>query len=155
MTTARKHQRNSASGDTPPGAAPARRASPAPLSEHDIYLFNEGTHRRLWDKLGAHLATVDGVDGVAFAVWAPNARRVSVVGDFCQWDGRIFPMRRTPSSVRPASASSGGSNVFIVTMPGASADSIWAPALARDRRRAVISTSGSSGMESPRVGCKR
>ena len=63
------------------------------------------------------------------------------------------PTRRTPASVRPASASSGGSNVFIVTMPGASADSICAPAAARDRRRAVISTSGNSGIE-PRVGCK-
>ena len=57
----------------------------------------------------------------------------------------IFPTRRTPDSSRPASASSGGSKVFIVTMPGASADSTTAPATPADRRRAVISTSGSSG----------
>ena len=56
-------------------------------------------------------------------------------------------MRRTPVIVRPASADSGGSNVFIVTMPGASADSIVAPASALFRRRAVISTSGNSGMK--------
>jgi 1,4-alpha-glucan branching enzyme len=68
------------------------------LGDVDLHLFNEGTHRRLWEKLGAHPMTMDGVDGVAFAVWAPNARRVSVVGDFCQWDGRIYPMRRLGSS---------------------------------------------------------
>ncbi|MCK6457292.1 MAG: 1,4-alpha-glucan branching protein GlgB [Phycisphaerae bacterium] len=62
-----------------------------PLDEH---LIGEGTHRRLWDRLGAHPRRIDGVDGVAFAVWAPNARRVSVVGDFCRWDGRVFPMRQ-------------------------------------------------------------
>ena len=59
----------------------------------DLHLFGEGTHRRLWEMLGAHPRTMDGVDGRAFAVWAPNAQRVSVVGDFCGWDGRHFPMR--------------------------------------------------------------
>ena len=54
----------------------------------------EGSHRRIFERLGAHPRTVDGVDGVAFAVWAPNARRVSVVGDFNQWDGRRHPMRK-------------------------------------------------------------
>ncbi|HUF28687.1 MAG TPA: 1,4-alpha-glucan branching protein GlgB [Gemmatimonadaceae bacterium] len=68
------------------------------IGEVDLHLFNEGTHRRLWDKLGAHPRTVDGVRGVAFAVWAPNARRVSVIGDFCGWDGRLFPMRQLGSS---------------------------------------------------------
>ncbi|MDQ3698402.1 MAG: alpha-amylase family glycosyl hydrolase, partial [Gemmatimonadota bacterium] len=63
------------------------------LGDVDVHLFNEGTHRRLWEKLGAHPRTVDGVEGVSFAVWAPNARRVSVVGDWCEWDGRLFPMR--------------------------------------------------------------
>jgi 1,4-alpha-glucan branching enzyme len=63
------------------------------LGEVDLHLFNEGTHRRLWEKLGAHPRVIDGVRGVAFAVWAPNARRVSVVGEFCQWDGRLYPMR--------------------------------------------------------------
>jgi len=58
----------------------------------DAYLFAEGTHKRLYDVLGAHPMLRDGVDGVAFAVWAPNASRVSVVGDFNAWDGRRDPM---------------------------------------------------------------
>ena len=60
----------------------------------DLYLFAEGTHRRLWEVLGAHPMEIDGVSGVRFAVWAPRATRVSVVGDFCEWDGRRFPMQR-------------------------------------------------------------
>lgn len=68
------------------------------LGDVDLHLFNEGTHRELWKKLGAQVRTVDGVPGVSFAVWAPNARRVSVIGDFCGWDGRIFPMRMLGSS---------------------------------------------------------
>ena len=68
------------------------------LGDVDLHLFNEGTHRELWKKLGAHVRTMDGVPGVSFALWAPNARRVSVVGDFCGWDGRIFPMRMMGSS---------------------------------------------------------
>ena len=63
------------------------------LGAIDTYLFAEGTHRRLHDKLGAHPTTIDGVAGVAFAVWAPNARRVAVVGEFNEWDGRRHPMR--------------------------------------------------------------
>ena len=68
------------------------------IGDIDLHLFGEGTHRRLWEKLGAHVRTMDGVEGVSFAVWAPNARRVSVVGDFCGWDGRIFPMRSLGAS---------------------------------------------------------
>ncbi len=56
------------------------------LSEDDIYLFKEGNHFKLYDKLGSHLMNVDGVEGVCFAVWAPNAERVSVVGDFNGWN---------------------------------------------------------------------
>lgn len=63
------------------------------LSEHDLYLFNEGNELRLYEKLGAHQRQIDGVPGVAFSVWAPNARRVSVVGGFNHWDGRYHPMR--------------------------------------------------------------
>ncbi|HZX29150.1 MAG TPA: 1,4-alpha-glucan branching protein GlgB [Telluria sp.] len=63
------------------------------LGEMDIWLLGEGTHARPFEKMGAHPATVDGVDGVNFAVWAPNARRVSVVGDFNNWDGRRHAMR--------------------------------------------------------------
>ena len=68
------------------------------LGDVDLHLFNEGTHRELWKKLGAHVRTMEGIPGVSFAVWAPNARRVSVVGDFCGWDGRVFPMRMMGSS---------------------------------------------------------
>jgi 1,4-alpha-glucan branching enzyme len=68
------------------------------LGDVDLHLFNEGTHLELWKKLGAHCRTIDGVNGVSFALWAPNALRVSVVGDFCGWDGRIFPMRMMGSS---------------------------------------------------------
>ncbi|MBJ3774976.1 1,4-alpha-glucan branching protein GlgB [Acuticoccus mangrovi] len=64
------------------------------LGELDIYLIAEGRHHNLYERLGAHPTTMEGVDGVAFAVWAPNARRVSVVGDFNGWDGRRHVMRR-------------------------------------------------------------
>src|SRR5207248_9690523 len=63
------------------------------LSEFDLYLFGEGKHYELYEKLGAHVIEHQGVLGVVFAVWAPNALRVSVVGDFNQWDGRRDPMR--------------------------------------------------------------
>ncbi len=64
------------------------------LSEEDLYLFGKGDERRIYEKLGAQLRTVEGVAGVSFAVWAPNAQRVSVVGDFNGWDGRRHMMRR-------------------------------------------------------------
>jgi 1,4-alpha-glucan branching enzyme len=63
------------------------------LGETDLHLFNEGNDRRAYEKLGAQLRTIDGVAGVSFAVWAPNAQRVSVVGEFNQWDGRYHPLR--------------------------------------------------------------
>ncbi len=63
------------------------------LSEYDLYLFGEGNHFQLYEKLGAHPIEHQGAAGVSFAVWAPNALRVSVVGDFNQWDGRRHPMR--------------------------------------------------------------
>src|ERR1700721_4451667 len=66
---------------------------PPLLTDFDLYLLGEGTHQRLYDKLGAHPMTLDGVDGVAFVVLAPNARRVSVVGDFNFWNPRRHPMR--------------------------------------------------------------
>ena len=68
------------------------------VGETDLFLFNQGNHQRLGDVLGAHTKTLDGVPGVAFAVWAPNARRVSVVGDFNQWDGRRHALRVLGSS---------------------------------------------------------
>ena len=63
------------------------------LGETDAWLIAEGKHLRLWDVLGAHPRTIDGVEGVTFVVWAPNAHRVSVVGEFNGWDGRVHPMR--------------------------------------------------------------
>jgi 1,4-alpha-glucan branching enzyme len=64
------------------------------LSDFDLHLFGEGTHLRSFEKLGAHRIAVGTTTGVHFAVWAPNADRVSVVGDFNGWDGRVHPMRR-------------------------------------------------------------
>ena len=63
------------------------------LGPMDDYYIAEGTHLRLFDKFGAHFMEFEGVSGVHFAVWAPNARRVSVVGSFNEWDGRRHPMR--------------------------------------------------------------
>ena len=63
------------------------------IGELDIHLFNEGTHQELYRTLGSHVMSFNGVDGVHFAVWAPNARRVSVVGQFNHWDGRCHIMR--------------------------------------------------------------
>ncbi len=68
------------------------------LGELDLLLFNEGNHHRTYEKIGAHLMQIDDVAGVFFAVWAPNAARVSVVGDFNGWDGRRHPMRERGSS---------------------------------------------------------
>lgn len=64
------------------------------FSAFDAHLFAEGQHWNLYDHLGAHLTTIDGVAGTVFQVWAPNARRVSVVGDFNAWDGRVHPLRK-------------------------------------------------------------
>ena len=73
-------------------------AFPFLLSEFDLYLMGEGQHHDTYEKLGAHVRTVDGVTGVHFAVWAPSARRASVVGDFNRWDGRVNSMRARGSS---------------------------------------------------------
>lgn len=82
-------------------------AFPPLLGELDLHLLAEGKDLRLYRKLGAHPATVDGITGVAFAVWAPNASRVSVVGDFNHWDGRRYPMRLHP-----------GAGVWEIFIPG-------------------------------------
>jgi 1,4-alpha-glucan branching enzyme len=78
------------------------------LSDFDLYLFGEGKHTRIYDKLGAHPMTIGASPGVHFAVWAPNAKRVSVVGDFNWWDGRQHPMRVL-----------GGSGVWEIFIPAA------------------------------------
>jgi 1,4-alpha-glucan branching enzyme len=77
------------------------------LGEADLYLFGKGDERRIYDKLGAQLRTIDGVIGASFAVWAPNAQRISVVGDFNGWDGRYHQMR-----------SLGPSGVWEIFIPG-------------------------------------
>ena len=63
------------------------------LGDTDLYLAGEGRHEELWRKLGAHVSEIEGVTGTTFAVWAPNARSVRVVGSFNDWDGRRHPMR--------------------------------------------------------------
>ena len=68
------------------------------LGEVDLHLISEGTHERLYDVLGAHPRTQQGATGVSFAVWAPNARGVRLVGDFDRWDGRLLPMRSMGAS---------------------------------------------------------
>jgi 1,4-alpha-glucan branching enzyme len=68
-------------------------AFPPTLGELDLHLASEGRHERIYERLGAHVREVDGVVGTSFAVWAPSARSVSVVGDFNLWDGRLHPMR--------------------------------------------------------------
>ncbi|RYZ38189.1 MAG: 1,4-alpha-glucan branching protein GlgB [Myxococcaceae bacterium] len=68
------------------------------LGEMDLYFAGEGRHERLWERMGAHLIHHNGVKGTSFAVWAPTASSVSVVGDFNGWDGRLHSMRRMGSS---------------------------------------------------------
>ncbi|MDL5350418.1 1,4-alpha-glucan branching protein GlgB [Microbacterium sp. zg-YB36] len=68
------------------------------MGELDLHLIREGRHEQLWHVLGAHVRVIDGVDGVAFTVWAPNAQAVRVVGDFNLWDGQGHPMRSLGSS---------------------------------------------------------
>ena len=74
-------------------------AFPPLLSDYDLYLLGEGTHFQNYEKLGAHVREISGVRGVHFGVWAPNAMRLSVVGDFNNWDGRVNPMRSRPTGV--------------------------------------------------------
>ncbi len=77
------------------------------ISDEDLYLFGIGDHHKIYEKMGAHFMTVDGIEGVHFAVWAPNARNVSVVGNFNQWHGGKHQMR-----------SLGGSGVWELFIPG-------------------------------------
>jgi len=73
---------------------------PPLMTDYDLHLLGEGTHLHSYERMGAHLRTVDGVEGVNFAVWAPNAQGVSIVGDFNGWDGRRHPMRKlVPSGI--------------------------------------------------------
>ncbi|MEM9816158.1 MAG: 1,4-alpha-glucan branching enzyme [Cyanobacteria bacterium P01_D01_bin.6] len=69
------------------------------ITDFDVHLFAEGNHHRIYEKLGAHVTEIDGVVGVYFAVWAPSARNVSILGDFNYWDGRKHQMRRTGNGI--------------------------------------------------------
>jgi len=71
---------------------------PPRISDYDLHLFNEGSHLQAYKFLGANRETIGGIEGVLFATWAPAAERVSVIGDFNQWDGRRHPMRVRGSS---------------------------------------------------------
>nr|WP_305906790.1 1,4-alpha-glucan branching protein GlgB [Methylomarinum sp. Ch1-1]MDP4519496.1 1,4-alpha-glucan branching protein GlgB [Methylomarinum sp. Ch1-1] len=84
------------------------------LPEFDQHLFSEGRHWHIYQRLGAHLHTIDGIEGVHFAVWAPNAERVSVVGDFNRWDGRCHPMRNL-----------GGSGIWEIFIPGLTVGNLY------------------------------
>lgn len=84
------------------------------VGDMDLHLFSEGRHLRLWEKLGAHPCVIDGVAGTSFAVWAPNAVRVSVIGTFNEWDGRAYPMRLL-----------GTSGVFELFVPGVIAGALY------------------------------
>ena len=84
------------------------------LGETDLYLLGEGREMSIYDKLGAHAREFDGVHGVSFGVWAPNAQAVSVVGDFNDWDGRCHAMR-----------SLGGSGVWEIFVPGVGEGSLY------------------------------
>jgi 1,4-alpha-glucan branching enzyme len=80
---------------------------PPVLGELDLHFVGEGKHYQLYEKMGAHVREMQGVRGVSFAVWAPNALRVSVIGDFNNWDGRLHPMR-----------SMGGTGMWELFVPG-------------------------------------
>jgi len=84
------------------------------MSDQARYLFGEGNHHRIFDDLGSHLRHVDGVSGTVFAVWAPNALRVSLVGDFNGWDGRAHPMRCI-----------GSSGIWEIFLPGIGAGTVY------------------------------
>jgi 1,4-alpha-glucan branching enzyme len=82
-------------------------AFPPTVGELDLHLAGEGRHEDIYERLGAHVREFEGVTGTAFAVWAPSARAVSVVGDFNSWDGRLNPMR-----------SLGASGIWEIFLPG-------------------------------------
>jgi len=84
------------------------------LGEVDLFLFGEGSHAELYEHLGAHLRTREGKHGTAFTLWAPNARNVSLLGDFNRWDGRLFPMRQV-----------GSSGIWELFVPGVSAGTLY------------------------------
>src|SRR5260370_37201117 len=86
-------------------------APSAAMSDHDVYLLREGTHTRLYEKLGAHIRRDGKASGAAFAVWAPNAEAVSVIGDFNGWERARHPLAPRPdgSGILEGFVAGGGS----------------------------------------------
>ena len=103
------------------------------IDEQSLAAFNAGTHRHAWHILGAQLMNVDGIDGTRFSVWAPNAQRVSLVGPFCGWDGRRYPLRRL-----------GGSGVWELFVPGLDAGTLY--------KYEILAQSGALGLRSDPYG---
>jgi 1,4-alpha-glucan branching enzyme len=100
------------------------------LPEFDRHLFAEGRHWQIYQKLGAHLHSIDDISGVYFAVWAPNAQRVSVVGNFNRWDGRSHPMRNL-----------GSSGIWEIFIPGLSVGCLYKfEILSRHNQQLLIKT---------------
>jgi 1,4-alpha-glucan branching enzyme len=97
---------------------------PPTLGELDLHLFGEGKHERIYEKLGAHLITHEGRPGVAFAVWAPNAKSVSVVGNFNEWNGEKHQMRLL-----------GSSGVWELFVPGLGAGELYKYEIKHGRRK--------------------
>ena len=99
------------------------------LGETDLYLFAQGNERRIYDKLGSHLRVIDGVAGTSFAVWAPNAQRVSVVGAFNGWDGRCHAMRLL-----------GASGIWEIFLPGVQEGALYKYEIRNAQGHIVIKT---------------
>jgi 1,4-alpha-glucan branching enzyme len=108
---------------------------PQPVAD-DLYLFNEGRHLRAYGLLGARIEQRLGVAGVCFRVWAPNAARVSVIGDFNQWDGRVHPM-----------ASLGASGVWELFIPGLAAGTLYKYELRQRESGAILRKTDPYGRE--------
>ncbi len=99
------------------------------LGESDLYLFGKGDERRIYDKLGSQLRVIDGVAGASFAVWAPNAQRISVVADFNHWDGRFHQMR-----------SLGPSGVWEIFIPGVTEGALYKYELRDEQGHILLKT---------------
>ena len=109
---------------------------PPQISEFDLHLFGEGKHWHIYRILGAHLHTVNGIDGVLFATWAPNAERVSVIGDFNDWDGRRHAMRNR-----------GSSGVWEIFIPGLHAGNLYKFEIRNKATGAVLEKSDPYGQQ--------
>src|SRR6266542_6564326 len=111
---------------------------PPTLGDIDLHLFGEGRHERIYEKLGAHVITHEGKRGVAFAVWAPNADRVSVVGNFNGWGGSKHPMRPL-----------GSSGVWELFIPGLKSGELYKYEIKKGRRKSLKADPYASMMQVP------